>query len=82
MKTLDSLNEGEKARITEIVGDDAVAVRMMEMGLTAGEEIEVIGFAPMGDPIEFLIRGYRISLRKSEAQRVQIDSHEQESPQR
>jgi ferrous iron transport protein A len=78
MTTLDSLKEGEKAIIVDINGDDAVAVRLMEMGLTEGEGVEVIGFAPMGDPIEFLIRGYRVSLRSSEAQRVQIenlDSH-------
>ena len=73
MTSLNSLKEGEKARIVDILGDDAVAVRLMEMGLTEGEEIEVIGFAPMGDPIEFLIRGYRVSLRSSEAQRVQIE---------
>ena len=73
MTTLDSLKEGEKAIIGDVIGDDAVAVRLMEMGLTEGEPIEVIGFAPMGDPIEFLIRGYRVSLRSSEAQRVQIE---------
>ena len=76
MTTLDSLKEGAKAFIVDVVGDDAVAVRLMEMGLTEGEEIEVIGFAPMGDPIEFLIRGYRVSLRSSEAQRVQVQSPE------
>jgi ferrous iron transport protein A len=73
MTTLDSLKEGEKAIIGDVIGDDAVAVRLMEMGLTEGEPIEVIGFAPMGDPIEFLIRGYRVSLRSSEARRVQIE---------
>ena len=45
----------------------------MEMGLTDGEEIELLGFAPLGDPIEFLVRGYRISLRASEARRVSIE---------
>lgn len=73
MTTLDSLKEGEKAIIVDIIGDDAVAVRLMEMGLTEGEQIEVIGFAPMGDPTEFLIRGYRVSLRSSEAQRVKLE---------
>ena len=76
MTTLDSLKEGEKAIIADITGDDAVAVRLMEMGLTEGEQIEVIGFAPMGDPTEFLIRGYRVSLRSSEAQRVQLENSE------
>ena len=45
----------------------------MEMGLTEGAEIELVGFAPLGDPIEFLIRGYRLSLRKAEAARVAIE---------
>ena len=45
----------------------------MEMGITDDEEIELIGFAPMGDPIEFHVRGYRLSLRSTEARRVQIE---------
>jgi len=63
---------GDVARIVDIEGDDAISVRLMEMGLTEGEEIRVVGFAPLGDPIEFAVRGYRISLRKNEAQRVII----------
>ena len=57
----------------DVTGDDAVAVRLMEMGLTEGAEIELIGFAPLGDPVEFLIRGYRLSLRKAEGSRVTIE---------
>lgn len=72
MKTLDSLRSGEKARIKDVRGDDAVSVRLMEMGLIEGEEIEHLGAAPLGDPIEFLIRGYRLSLRTTEAQRVEV----------
>ena len=45
----------------------------MEMGLTDGEEIVLLGFAPLGDPIEFEVRGYRLSLRTTEARRVQIE---------
>lgn len=63
---------GQTAVIVDIEGDDAIAVRLMEMGLTDGEEVTVMGFAPLGDPVEFSIRGYRISLRKSEAQRVRV----------
>jgi len=63
---------GDSATILEVNGEDGIAVRLMEMGLTDGEEISVIGFAPLGDPIEFAIRGYRISLRSSEAQRVRV----------
>lgn len=74
MRTLETLKPGERARILEVTGDDAIAVRLMEMGLIEGEQIEYIGAAPLGDPIEFLIRGYRLSLRGSEARRVQIES--------
>ena len=71
--TLDTLAEGQRGRILEIVGVDGIAVRLMEMGLIDGEEIEVIGFAPLGDPIEFLIRGYRLSLRGNEAKRIVVE---------
>lgn len=74
MKTLNDLRDvGQSGRITDVTGDDAVAVRLMEMGLTDGEVIELIGFAPLGDPVEFRIRGYRLSLRKAEAARVAIE---------
>lgn len=73
MTTLDTLSENQRGRIVDVVGEDGIAVRLLEMGLTDGEEIELLGFAPLGDPIEFLVRGYRISLRKNEAQRVQVE---------
>ena len=73
MTTLDTLRAGERARIIDVAGDDGIAVRLLEMGLTEGEEIELLGFAPLGDPIEFLVRGYRISLRTREAQRVKVE---------
>jgi ferrous iron transport protein A len=72
MNTLDQLKEGERATIAEVAGDDSIAVRLLEMGLTEGEEIEVVGFAPLGDPIEFQVRGYRLSLRASEARRLRV----------
>ncbi len=74
MAALDTLTQaGDRGRILDILGDDGIAIRLMEMGLTEGEEIEVLGFAPLGDPIEYAVRGYRISLRKSEAARVEIE---------
>ena len=73
MRTLDTLQIGSRARIVDVAGDDGIAIRLMEMGLTADEEIELVGFAPLGDPIEFQLRGFHLSLRKNEAQRVQID---------
>lgn len=69
---LDELAPGESATIVEVVGNDVLASRLMEMGLIDGEAISMIGRAPMGDPTEFSIRGYRISLRKSEAARVLV----------
>ena len=72
MKTLDQLAKGEQARICGVAGDDAIAVRLMEMGLVEGQTIENLGAAPLGDPVEFLVCGYRLSLRLSEARRVEV----------
>lgn len=71
--TLDQLRRGERARIVDVEGDDTISVRLMEMGLTEGEEIELIDFAPLGDPIEYSVRDYRLSLRTEEARRVVIE---------
>lgn len=67
---LDELGQGESAIIVEIIGDDVVASRLMEMGLIEEEPISMVGRAPMGDPTEYAVRGYRISLRKNESTRV------------
>ena len=67
---LDELGQGESAIIVEMVGDDVVASRLMEMGLIEEEPISMVGRAPMGDPTEYAVRGYRISLRKNESTRV------------
>lgn len=72
--TLDALKTcGQKARILDVAGEDAITVRLLEMGLTEDEEIELIGRAPFGDPIEFQVRGYRLSLRGEEARRISIE---------
>ncbi|MBI1311917.1 iron transporter [bacterium] len=73
VNTPDELQPGERGRIIEVSGEDAITVRLMEMGLTDGEEIELIGRAPLGDPLEFAIRGYRLSLRTEEARRISIE---------
>jgi len=72
-RTLDTLKLGERARVFDVTGDDAIAMRLMEMGLVEGEEIENLGSAPLGDPVEFIVRGYRLSLRQSEARRVRVN---------
>ncbi|MBI3863591.1 MAG: ferrous iron transport protein A [Planctomycetia bacterium] len=66
------LVRGDRARITAVSGEDAVAARLMEMGLVEGREIENLGAAPLGDPVEYLVCGYRLSLRRSEARRVAV----------
>ena len=71
--TLDQIARGTLARILDITGDDTLAIRLMEMGLIEGEEISLIGAAPLGDPLEFSVRGYRLSLRASEAKRVIVE---------
>ena len=70
--TLDQLQEGQRARIDSFVGDDVILQRLMEMGLLEDEEVEVLAFAPLGDPLEIRLRDYRLSLRRTEAARVRV----------
>jgi len=70
--TLDQLQVGQRGRVTAVVGDDAVVQRLLEMGLLEGEEIEVVGLALLGDPLEIRLRHYCLSLRRREAARVQV----------
>jgi ferrous iron transport protein A len=82
MPTLDQMRAGQRGVVESLQGDDGLIQRLLEMGLLEGEEIEVIGFAPLGDPMEIRLRDYRLSLRRSEAARVQVHaaSAEQASP--
>lgn len=73
MKTLADLRVGSKARVKNVPGDDELSMRIMEMGLVPGVELAMIGVAPLGDPLEFELRGYRLSLRRSEARLVEIE---------
>lgn len=68
--TLAELTPGQTAVVRLVDGDDEVSIRLLEMGITPGCEVAYIGAAPLGDPLEFDVRGYRLSLRKSEAARV------------
>jgi ferrous iron transport protein A len=72
MLSLSQLRAGQCARIEAVEGDDPLVQRLMEMGLLEGEDIEVVGFAPLGDPMEIRLRDYRLSLRRTEAARVQV----------
>ena len=69
---LSGLKAGEKGRVAgfDLAGD--LKARLFEMGLTPGVELELIRFAPLGDPIEIKVRGYRLSLRKKEASGIRV----------
>ena len=70
-RTLKDLKSGEKSIITKVLGDKgAVKRRLMDMGVTRGAEVMVRKVAPLGDPIEVNIRGYELTLRKSEAENI------------
>jgi ferrous iron transport protein A len=72
MPTLDQLQRGQRATVMAVDGEDAIVQRLLEMGLLEGEEIEVLGFAPLGDPMEIRLRDYRLSLRRTEAARITV----------
>lgn len=74
--TLDQIQPGRSGTVTGISGDDSLSTRIMEMGVTPGCAFAVIGTAPLGDPIEIEVRGYRLSLRKTEAARVGVEVDE------
>lgn len=69
---LSKLKKGQKAVIAQVGGKGAVKRRMMDMGMVPGSEIQVIRIAPFGDPIEYNIKGYSLSLRKSEASTILV----------
>lgn len=72
MKTLKDVKVGETVAVKKIHGEGAVKRRIMDMGLTKGVEIYVRKVAPLGDPVEITVRGYELSLRKSDAEMVEL----------
>ncbi len=70
--SLADLELGQTAKVLGIRGDDLVSQRLLEMGVTPGSSATKVGAAPLGDPIEFEVRNYRLSLRKEEASRVDV----------
>lgn len=71
--TLKDVPVGQKAVVTKLVGEGALKRRIMDMGITKGTELSVRRIAPLGDPIEINLRGYELSVRKSEAENVLVD---------
>lgn len=72
MKTLRDLKIGESAVIARVGTSGALKQRFMDMGITKGVEVKVIKIAPLGDPIEIEIRGYNLSIRKSDAENIEM----------
>ena len=70
--SLDDVPVGSTVRVRDVAGGDAVAIRLLEMGVTPGVEVRLVGKAPFGDPLELELRGYRLSIRRQEAARVAI----------
>jgi Fe2+ transport system protein FeoA len=67
------LEVGQAGRVVRVVGSDEIGRRILEMGVTPGVEIRRLGAAPLGDPLEFEVRGYRLSLRRNEAAHIEIN---------
>ena len=73
MSNLREVPVGGKARVVKIHGEGAVKRRIMDMGITRGVEIFVRKVAPLGDPIEITVRGYELSLRKADAESIEVE---------
>ena len=73
MNNLREVPVGETAKVIKIHGEGAVKRRIMDMGITRGVEIYVRKVAPLGDPIEVTVRGYELSLRKADAESIEVD---------
>lgn len=72
MKTLRQIGIGETVKVVKLHGEGAVKRRIMDMGVTKGVEVYVRKVAPLGDPVEITVRGYELSLRKADAEMIEI----------
>ena len=78
--TMDELQPGQSAYITAVGGEGALRHHLLDMGLTPGTEVTLQKIAPMGDPVQMKVRGYELTLRLSEAQKIDVDHvHEKEA---
>ncbi len=73
MKTLKDVPVGETVTVTKLVGEGAVKRRIMDMGVTKGVSVFVRKVAPLGDPVEVTVRGYELTLRVEEAQKIEVE---------
>lgn len=73
MKNLREAKIGDTVRVVKLHGEGAVKRRIMDMGLTKGAEVQIRKVAPLGDPIELTVRGYELSLRKADAEMIEVE---------
>ena len=73
MKTLKDVAIGQTAMVKKLHGEGAVKRRIMDMGLTKGTEVLVRKVAPLGDPLELKVRGYELSIRKADAEQIEVE---------
>ena len=74
MKTLREAKVGDTVRVVKLHGEGAVKRRIMDMGLTRGVDVQIRKVAPLGDPIEVTVRGYELSIRKADAEMIEVES--------
>ena len=72
MPSLDQLRPGQRGRITTLQGEDALVQRLLDMGVLEGEEVEVVGFAPLGDPMEVRLGASRLTVRRTDAAGIEV----------
>ncbi len=73
MKTLRETKIGDTVRVVKLHGTGAVRRRIMDMGITRGVEVHVRKVAPLGDPVEVTVRGYQLSIRKADAEMIEVE---------
>lgn len=74
MKTLRQIRCGNTVRVIKLHGEGPVKRRIMDMGITKGVEVSVRKVAPLGDPLEVTVRGYELSIRKADAEMIEVES--------
>lgn len=73
MKTLRQAKVGDTSKVVKPHGEGAVKRRIMDMGITKGTEVHIRKVAPLGDPVEVTVRGYELSIRKADAEMIEIE---------
>lgn len=73
MRTLAEMAPGDRGKVVKVAGDPEAARRLMEMGLMRGTSVEVMRVAPLGDPLEVRVRGFMLTLRRTEAEHIEVE---------